>query len=118
MNRIHTLLSDIKANIKETDPISVKQKIENDEDFVLLDVREENEWVRGHIPKAIHLSKGFIECRIEQVVPNLDTPIILYCGGGIRSAIATESIQRLGYTNVVSMDGGFNGWVSQGFPVE
>src|SRR2546425_5389385 len=79
--------------------------------------REESEWARGHLPGAIHLGKGIIERDIEQRIPDRSAPVVLYCGGGFRSALAADNIQKMGYTKVVSMDGGWSGWTEAGFPV-
>ena len=86
--------------------------------FTLIDVREESEFAAGHIPGAIHLSKGVIERDIESVIPDQDERLVLYCGGGYRSAIAAESLVAMGYTNVTSMDGGWRGWRDADQPVE
>ena len=86
--------------------------------FTLIDVREESEFAAGHIPGAIHLSKGVIERDIESVIPDQDERLVLYCGGGYRSAIAAESLVAMGYTNVTSMDGGWRGWRDAEQPVE
>ena len=86
--------------------------------FYLVDVREESEWAKGHIPGAIHLSRGVLEVKIEQAIPDPDAPVILYCGGGNRSALAAESLQKMGYTQVASMNDGFRGWVGAGYPVD
>lgn len=84
----------------------------------LIDVREDHEWQAGRIPGARHLGRGILERDIERTIPDLDAPIVLYCGGGYRSALAAESLQKMGYTRVVSMDGGMRGWRDAGFPVE
>ena len=84
--------------------------------FVLVDVREESEYAKDHLPGAIHLGKGIIERDIEERVPELNTPIVLYCGGGYRSALAADNLQKMGYTNVLSMDGGIRGWREKHFP--
>ena len=89
-----------------------------DKGFLLVDVREESEWNAGHIPGATHLGKGVIERDIEQKVPDPGKELILYCGGGFRSALAAENLGRMGYTNVISMDGGWRGWKEAGYPVE
>ena len=86
-------------------------------DLHLVDVREDNEWEAGHLPTAVHLGRGVIERDIEQHFPDCDTELILYCGGGYRSALTAESLQKMGYTNVISMDGGFHGWTEAGLPV-
>jgi rhodanese-related sulfurtransferase len=80
-------------------------------------VREDHEWNQGHAPGALHLGKGIIERDIEQQIPDPQAPIVLYCGGGFRSALAAHNLQLMGYTNVVSMDGGFRGWKEAGLPV-
>ena len=110
------LVNDSKKKIKETDVADVKRRLEAGEEFVLVDTREDSEWANGHIPGAIHLGKGIIERDIEQSVPDTKTKLILYCGGGFRSALAAETLQRMGYSNVESMDGGWKGWVSAGLP--
>lgn len=112
------LVEEAKKHIKETNPPEVKKRLDAGEKFHLVDVREESEWARGHLPGAVHLSKGVIERDIERVIPDRSAPIILYCGGGFRSALAAENLQRMGYTNVVSMDGGWSGWFEAGYPVE
>jgi rhodanese-related sulfurtransferase len=84
----------------------------------LIDIREDNEWERGHLPHATHLGKGIIERDIETTIPDHNAEIVLYCGGGFRSALAADVLQKMGYTNVISMDGGYRGWVEAGHPVE
>ena len=110
------LVNEAKKNIKETNVADVKRRLDAGEKFILVDTREDSEWANGHIPGAIHLGKGIIERDIEQAVPDTTTKLILYCGGGFRSALAAESLQRMGYANVESMDGGWKGWVSAGLP--
>jgi len=110
------LVNESKKKVKETNVADVKHGIDAGEKFLLVDVREDNEWANGHIPGAIHLGKGVIERDIEQAVPDPKAKIILYCGGGFRSALAAENLQKMGYTNVESMDGGWKGWVSAGLP--
>jgi len=95
----------------------VKARLDRSENFLLLDVREESEYANDHLPGAIHLGKGIIERDIEERVPDLDTPLVLYCGGGYRSALAADNLQRMGYTNVLSMDGGIRGWREKHFPL-
>ena len=80
-------------------------------------MREDNEWNKDHLPNAIHLGKGIIERDIEQQVPDLGAPLVLYCGGGFRSALAADKLQQMGYTNVLSMDGGIRGWREKGYPL-
>lgn len=111
------LVNDAKARIKEADFRDIKKRLEAGEKMILVDTREDSEWVRGHIPGAIHLSKGIIERDIEKTVPDRNAPLVLYCGGGFRSALAGDNLQKMGYTNVVSMDGGWRGWTEAGFPV-
>ena len=85
--------------------------------FLLVDVREESEYAKDHLPGAIHLGKGIIERDIEERAPELNTPLVLYCGGGYRSALAADNLQKMGYTGVLSMDGGIRGWREKGFPL-
>ena len=106
-----------RKRIRETSVDEVKAKLDRGENFLLLDVREESEYAKDHLPKAIHLGKGVIERDIEDRVPNLDASLVLYCGGGYRSALAADSLQKMGYTNVLSMDGGIRGWREKNFPL-
>jgi rhodanese-related sulfurtransferase len=110
------LVQDAKKNVKETNVADVKRRSDAGEKFLLIDVREDNEWAKGHLPGAVHLGKGIIERDIEQRVPDTNAKLILYCGGGFRSALAAENLQKMGYTNVESMDGGWRGWVEAGLP--
>jgi rhodanese-related sulfurtransferase len=110
------LVENAKTRIRETNVEGVKKQIDAKETFTLIDVREDSEWAKGHLPGAIHLCKGVIERDIENAVPGRATPIVLYCGGGYRSALAADNLQKMGYTNVVSMDGGWRGWTDAGFP--
>jgi rhodanese-related sulfurtransferase len=112
------LVNDAKKRIKETNVADVKRRIDAGEKFTIVDVREESEWANGHLPGAIYLGKGIIERDIEQRVPATDAKLILYCGGGFRSALVADSLQQMGYTNVESMDGGWKGWVTAGYPVQ
>lgn len=112
------LVQDAKTRIKETNVQEVKRRLDAGEVFHLVDTREDSEWVKGRIPGALHLCKGIIERDIEQSFPDKSAPIVLYCGGGFRSALAADSLQKMGYTNVVSMDSGWRGWTEAGFPVE
>jgi rhodanese-related sulfurtransferase len=112
------LVSEAKKHVKETNVADVKRRQDAGEKFVLVDVREESEWSRGHLPGAIHLGKGIIERDIEQRVPDNGTKVILYCGGGYRSALAADNLQKMGYTNVESMDGGWKGWLDAGLPTQ
>ncbi|MCB0742402.1 MAG: sulfurtransferase [Ignavibacteriae bacterium] len=111
------LVSEAKAKINEID-INFVQKLINDKEiFLLIDIREESEWENNRIPGAIYLGKGIIEREIESVAPNNDTQIVLYCGGGYRSALSAENLQRMGYKNVYSMIGGITEWEEKGFPL-
>lgn len=116
--RFLALVEDAKSRIRECTVQDVKAKLEAGEKFFLVDVREESEFARGHLPGAIPLGKGIIERDIEKTIPDLDAEIVLYCGGGYRSALAADALQKMGYTNVVSMDGGFRGWHEAGYPLE
>jgi len=111
------LVNDSRARIKETDIHAVKTKQDHSEKFYLIDVREESEFSNGHLPNAIHLSKGMIEAKIENAIPEVDAEIILYCGGGYRSALAADNLQKMGYSQVISMDGGFGAWREAGYPI-
>ena len=110
------LVDDARARIRETDVPTVRARMERGEQFLLVDVREESEYAAGHVPGAVHLSKGTIERDIEERVPDVDTEIVLYCGGGYRSALAADNLQKMGYRNVLSMDGGWRGWTAAGGP--
>ena len=112
------IVQDAKTRIKECTVADVQQRIAAGDKFVLVDVREESEYAAGHAPGAVHLSKGVIERDVETKVPDKATPLVLYCGGGFRSALATDNLQKMGYTNVISMDGGWRGWTQAGLPVE
>ena len=112
------LVNDAKKRVKETSVADVKRRMDAAEKFVLVDVREESEWAQGHLPGAIHLGKGIIERDVEQSVPDAGAKIILYCGGGFRSALAADNLQKMGYSNVESMDGGWKGWIGAGLPTQ
>jgi len=112
------LVQDAKQRIRQTTVTELNQRLEAKEEFLLIDVREDHEWAAGRIPGAIHLSKGIIERDIEEKCPNRGTEILLYCGGGYRSALVADNLQKMGYQGVVSVDGGFRGWAAAGFPVE
>ncbi len=104
------LVNDAKTRIREISLQELKAKLASDKSFTLIDVREESEWQAGHLPNAMHLGKGIIERDIETKVPEKNQEIVLYCGGGYRSALAADALQKMGYTNVLSMDGGFRAW--------
>ena len=115
------IVNDSKSRVRETNVPETKKRMDsasgNGGNFILVDVREDNEWSRGHIPGAIHLSKGIIERDIENAVPDKSAEIILYCGGGFRSALAADNLQKMGYKNVLSMDGGWRGWTAANYPI-
>ena len=102
----------------EVDPQEVKRRLDAGEKINLIDVREDSEWARGHLTGAVHMGRGIIERDIEQAFPDKQTPLILYCGGGFRSILSADNLQKMGYTGVVSMDGGWRGWIGAGFPTE
>jgi rhodanese-related sulfurtransferase len=110
------LVDDAKRNIRETTVAVVAGRLQKGDTFHLVDVREDDEWRAGHVRGAMHLGKGVIERDIETKIPNQDAEIILYCGGGFRSALAAEALQKMGYKNVASMDGGMRGWREAGLP--
>lgn len=112
------IVQDARGRIRETDVDTIKSRIDRGERFLLIDVREESEFARDHLPNAIHLGKGIIERDIEQRVADLAAPIVLYCGGGFRSALAADNLQKMGYTNILSMDGGIRDWRQKGYPLE
>ena len=112
------LVNDAKKRVKETNVADVKRRMDAGEKFVLVDVREESEWAKGHLPGAIYLGKGIIERDVEARVPNNGAKMICYCGGGFRSALVADNLQKMGYTNVESMDGGWKGWLAAGYPTQ
>jgi rhodanese-related sulfurtransferase len=112
------LVNDAKSRVKETNVADVKRRMATDEKFLLVDVREDNEWAKGRLPGAVHMGRGVIERDIEKAVPESGTKLILYCGGGFRSALVADNLQKMGYTNVESMDGGWRGWNEAGLPTE
>ena len=112
------IVQDAKKRVKETNVTEVRERLDRKEKFHLVDVREESEYAAGHLPGAVHLGKGVIERDIEKRIPDPNVPIVLYCGGGFRSALAADTIQKMGYKNVLSMDGGWSGWQQAGNPVE
>ena len=108
--RFLKIVDDAKTRVRETNVDAVKTRMDRGDKFVLVDVREESEFAKDHLPGAIHLGKGIIERDIEARVPELNTEMILYCGGGFRSALAADNLQKMGYTNCISMDGGWRAW--------
>lgn len=115
--RFLAIVNDAKARVRETTVDDVKARLDRGEKFVLVDVREESEFAKDHLPGAIHLGKGVIERDVEMKVPDLNAPLILYCGGGFRSALAADNLQKMGYCNVLSMDGGIRDWRIKGYPL-
>src|SRR5712692_897537 len=111
------VVNDAKTRVKQWDFREVKRRLDAGETLTFVDVREDNEWARGHLPRAVHLGKGVIERDIEQRVPDTNAKLILYCGGGFRSALVAENLQKMGYNNVESMDGGWRGWLDAGLPI-
>lgn len=112
------IVDDAKQRVRETTVDAIKQRMDRGEKFVLVDVREDSEWATDHLPGAIHLGKGVIERDIEKTVPDTNTELVLYCGGGFRSALAADNLQKMGYKNVISMDGGVRGWREKGYPMQ
>jgi rhodanese-related sulfurtransferase len=112
------IVSDAKSRIRECTVHDVQRRLAAGESLNIIDVREESEFARGHLPGATHLSKGVIERDIEAKFPSPTTELVLYCGGGFRSALAADNLQKMGYQNVISMDGGWTGWKEAGYPIE
>lgn len=115
--RFLALVDEARRHIRETTVDAIKARLDRGEKFLLVDVREESEFAKDHLPGAKHLGKGVIERDIESAVPDPSVEIVLYCGGGFRSALAADNLRRMGYTNVVSMDGGIRGWRDKGYPL-
>ena len=112
------VVDDAKSRVREVSAADTQQRRRANPDAKLIDVREDNEWDAAHAAGAVHLGKGIIERDIETAVPDKDTELILYCGGGYRSALAADSLQRMGYTNVFSMAGGWRAWQEAGGEIE
>ena len=112
------LVQDAKTRIREIDIEEYKRLREAGEAGQLVDVREEHEWQTAHVAGAIHLSKGTIERDIEKTIPNKNARLVLYCGGGFRSALATDNLRKMGYSNVLSLDGGWRALEISGLPLE
>src|SRR5260370_41479970 len=115
--RFLKLVTDVKKHVRECTVDDVKAKMDRGETFHLIDVREESEYAKDHLPRAVHLGKGVIERDVEQKVPDVNAAIVLYCGGGFRSALAADNLRKMGYTNVISMDGGIRDWRAKGDPL-
>jgi rhodanese-related sulfurtransferase len=115
--RFLQIVDDARKRVRETTVDEVKARLDHGEKFLLVDVREESEWGKDHLPGALHLGKGILERDVEERVPDLDAPLVLYCGGGYRSALAADNLQKMGYRNVQSMDGGIREWREKGYPL-
>ncbi len=115
--RFLKLVEETKKQVRETGVDEVKAMMDRGEAFLLIDVREESEYAKDHLPGAVSLGKGIIERDIEERVPKTGDPLVLYCGGGFRSALAAANLQKMGYTNVLSMDGGIRDWRAKGYPL-
>ena len=112
------LVNDAKSRVKEIDMAQYAAMHEAGVAHVLVDTREDNEWAAGHAAGAIHLSKGIIERDVETTAPDKDATLVLYCGGGFRSALVADSLQKMGYTNAISLDGGWREYQKSGLPIE
>ena len=115
--RFLQIVNDAKQRVRETTVDEIKRRQDRGDRFTLVDVREESEYAKDHLPGAIHLGKGIIERDIEVKVPDTSAEVVLYCGGGFRSALAADNLQKMGYTNVVSMDGGIREWREKKYPL-
>jgi rhodanese-related sulfurtransferase len=116
--RFLKIVEDAKSRVRETNVDEVKSRLDRGDKLALIDVREDREFDADHLPGAVHLGKGIIERDVEAKYPDLQTELILYCGGGFRSALAADNLQKMGYSNVISMDGGIRGWREKGYPLE
>ncbi|MGH1409794.1 MAG: rhodanese-like domain-containing protein [Aeromonas sp.] len=116
--RFLALVEGIRSRVNETDVHQIKRWQDEGRSFHLIDVREESEWAKGHLPGARYLGRGVIERDIETLFPAPETEFYLYCGGGFRSILAADNLQQMGYCKVISIDGGFRGWLEAGYPVE
>ena len=116
--RFLRIVDDAKSRIREVGIAEVKRKLDAGERFHLIDVREESEWAKGRLPQARHLGKGILERDVERAIPDTGDEIVLYCGGGFRSALAADNLRKMGYTRVASMDGGFREWTQAGYPIQ
>jgi rhodanese-related sulfurtransferase len=115
--RFLKIVDDAKTRVRETNVDAIKTRLDQGDKFLLVDVREDNEYAKDHLPGAVHMGRGVIERDIEQKVPDLGTEMVLYCGGGFRSALAADNLQKMGYKNVISMDGGIRDWREKGYPL-
>ncbi|MDX1982139.1 MAG: rhodanese-like domain-containing protein [Bryobacteraceae bacterium] len=116
--RFLAIVNDAKSRVQQIDIEGYQRLAASGEHFVLIDTREESEWRAGHAAGAIHLSKGIIERDIEHTIPDHEVKLVLYCGGGYRSALAADNLQKMGYRNVISLDGGWRAWNEAGLPAE
>ena len=116
--KFQQMVADAKRNVQEVPVEEVKTRLDRKEKFLLLDVREDSEWTAGHIQQAVHVSRGLLEKGIEQAAPDPNTPIVIYCHSGARSALAADTLQKMGYKNVKSMAGGIAAWQAKTYPVE
>jgi len=112
------LVEDAKTRVRQFTIDEFLGRLQAGERYIVIDVREDNEWANGHIPGAHHIGRGVLEREVERALPEKDAPIVLYCGGGFRSALAADNLQKMGYTNVISLDGGWRGWNERGLPTE
>jgi rhodanese-related sulfurtransferase len=112
------LCEDARSRVREITVAEVKRKLDAGEEFRFIDVREDHEWQQDHAAGAEHLGRGIIERDIDKVAPDKDAEIVLYCGGGFRSALAADNLQKMGYTNVLSMAGGIRAWREANYPLE
>ena len=110
------LVQDAKKRVRETNVAEVKARLDRMETLILVDVREDHEWNEGRLPGAVHLGRGILERDAEEKFPDKNAELVLYCGGGFRSALAADNLQKMGFTRVLSMDGGFRGWREAGHP--
>ena len=115
--RFLQVVEDARKRVRETTVDEVKARLDRGDKFLLVDVREDSEWDKDHLPGAVHLGKGVLERDVEQKVPDTGAELILYCGGGFRSALAADMLQKMGYSNVLSMDGGIRDWRNKGYPL-
>jgi len=116
--RFLKIVDDVKQRVRETTVDEVKARLDRGEKFILVDVREDREFDADHLPGAVHLGKGIIERDIEGKYPDLHTELVLYCGGGFRSALVADNLQKMGYTNAISLDGGWRALKESGLPLE
>lgn len=116
-SRFSFLVADAKQRIREVTPDDMRTRLARGDKLHVIDVREESEWAQGHASGAVHLSKGTIERDVEKQIPDTTAELVLYCGGGSRSALAADNLQKMGYTNVISMDGGIREWREKNYPL-